>query len=67
MTPKQLRDFANRPWEMDGLCPVCDARLVTRDKPFNTADSDINVHVCNLFNDGTVVCVTGIVATRVVN
>ncbi len=49
------------------MCPVCDAHLVTRDKPFNTADSDINVHVCNLFNDGTVVCVTGTIATRVVN
>ncbi len=49
------------------LCPVCDEPLVHRDKEFNTADSDINTFVCNVFSDGKVACRTGVIATRVVN
>lgn len=63
MTPRQLRDSANRPWDE---CPVCGDRVVRRDKPFNTADSDINVFKCNAYTDGTVVCANGTIATPVV-
>lgn len=88
MTPRQLRDAANRPWaEEDSLgspsapadlkpgdeiavnrepvgtmlavtyvCPRCRGKMVARDKLFNTADSDINVLVCNRFRDGFVLC-----------
>lgn len=64
MTPRQLRYAENGPWEDNGgrsevappACPACGSPLRILSKPYDTADSAINVLVCNQFSDGKVMC-----------